>query len=234
MGKIFDIKNISKVYRSNSIETYALNSLSLEIYEGEFLVILGQSGAGKSTLLNVLSGIDKVDEGKIKFYGEEISNYNDNELTTYRKNNVGFVFQFYNLIQSLSVEENLKILQKICDETLDSTEILSQVGLQNHLKKIPSKLSGGEQQRVSIARALYKKPNVLFCDEPTGALDSQTSEQVLNLIKDFNKKYNMTVILVTHNPLISKLGDRVIEMKDGKIFNISKNGESDKVDDLKW
>lgn len=233
MKKLYDIKNISKIYKNSAKDVYALNNVSLEIFEGEFLVILGQSGAGKSTLLNVLSGIDTVEIGNIIFNGEDISKYSDKELTKYRKNYVGFVFQFYNLIQSLNVEENLKILEKICSDTLDSNEILELVGLKQHAKKIPSKLSGGEQQRVAIARALFKKPRVLFCDEPTGALDSKTSEQVLKVIKNFNKKYNMTIILVTHNNLISKLGDRVVEVHDGEILKITKNNDIKETGEIK-
>ncbi len=231
---LFDIKNIVKIYSSGSGDVKALDNMSLKIHDGEFVVILGQSGAGKSTLLNVLSGIDNVSSGSILFNGQEISSFNEKDLTDYRRENIGFIFQFYNLIHSLSVEENLKIMNKICDNTLDVNEVLKLVGLEKHAKKIPAKLSGGEQQRVAIARGLYKNPKVLFCDEPTGALDTETGVQILSAIKDFNKRFNTTVILVTHNRLISEIAGRIIEVKDGKILSDVINKNVKDVKDLQW
>lgn len=216
-------KNVSKIYENGSKKTYALNDVSFELQRGEFVVILGQSGAGKSTLLNILGGIDSLSTGEFIVNDTPLSTMKENDLAGYRANEIGFIFQFYNLIPTLTVYENIALMKDIKDDILSPVTILERVGLKSHLKKFPSQLSGGEQQRVSIARAVTKNPEILLCDEPTGALDSETGRTVLQLIQDICKEYRKTAIIVTHNANIAKAADKVIRLKNGKIVDIIVN-----------
>ncbi len=200
------------------VEVHALNGVSFEAYEGEFIVILGPSGSGKSTLLNIIGGMDKATSGEVLYRDKDLTKYTDKELTAFRRNNVGFVFQFYNLMANLTSKENVELATEICEDPLDIEKILSDVGLMDRMDHFPSQLSGGEQQRVAIARAVAKNPDVLFCDEPTGALDFQTGISILKLLCDINKKYNKTVIVITHNSSIAEIANRVIKMRSGKII----------------
>ncbi len=227
-------KNATKMYQSGAKHTLALNEVSFEIEDGEFVVILGQSGAGKSTLLNILGGIDCLSSGEILVNNMPLSKMKENELARYRANDIGFIFQFYNLIPTLTVYENIALMRDIKDDILDPVAILDRVGLKHHLKKFPSQLSGGEQQRVSIARAIVKNPEILLCDEPTGALDSETGCMVLQLIQDVCQEYHKTAIIVTHNANIAKAADRVIRMKNGQILNVTVNEKPMNIKELEW
>lgn len=227
-------KNATKMYQSGARHTLALNEVSFEIEDGEFVVILGQSGAGKSTLLNILGGIDCLSSGEILVNNMSLSKMKENELARYRANDIGFIFQFYNLIPTLTVYENIALMRDIKDDILDPVAILDRVGLKHHLKKFPSQLSGGEQQRVSIARAIVKNPEILLCDEPTGALDSETGCMVLQLIQDVCREYHKTAIVVTHNANIAKAADRVIRVKNGQILDVTINEKPMSIKELEW
>lgn len=216
-------KNVTKMYQNGAKHILALNEVSFEAGAGEFVVILGQSGAGKSTLLNILGGIDSLSSGEILVNNMPLSKMKENELARYRANDIGFIFQFYNLIPSLTVYENVALMRDIKDDILDPVAILDRVGLKRHLKKFPSQLSGGEQQRVSIARAIVKNPEILLCDEPTGALDSETGCMVLQLIQDVCREYHKTAVVVTHNENTAKAADRVIRVKNGQILDVTVN-----------
>jgi putative ABC transport system ATP-binding protein len=224
---IIKTENLTKTYKIGHIETHALENINLEIEEGEIIVILGPSGSGKTTLLNLLSGLDKQTKGKIYFEGKEISKYSDSKMTRFRKKNLGFIFQTYNLLEHLNVEENILVGKKLGDKKIDIKELMKTVGLKRHSKKAIYQLSGGEQQRVSIARALAKNPKVMFCDEPTGALDEKTGKIVLETLIEANKKYNTTMIIITHNPGIAYIGDRIIKMNSGHIIKEEKNKRMD-------
>ena len=215
--EFIEVKNLTKKYVSGNIEVTAVDDISFEIKKGEIVVIVGASGAGKTTLLNILGGMDNLTYGQVIIDGKDISNYNDSQLTEYRRNDIGFVFQFYNLIQNLNAIENVELATQICTNTLNPEMVLEQVGLSNRIKNFPSQLSGGEQQRVAIARAIAKNPKILLCDEPTGALDYKTGKEVLKLLQDTANKNNMTVIIITHNQAIAPMANRVIKMKSGKI-----------------
>ena len=216
---IVEFKNVSRVYQSGDHTLRALDHLEMKLEEGKFVVILGPSGAGKSTLLNLLGGLDSPTEGKIYVRGKDISTLSDDELADYRASTVGFVFQFYNLIPTLTVHENVALVKEIAPDSLSATEMIAKVGLSDHLKNFPSELSGGEQQRVSIARALAKNPKILLCDEPTGALDSETGVLVLKLLLNMARDYGKTIIIVTHNQNIARMADVVIRVKNGKIIS---------------
>ena len=236
MEKIVELKNVSKVYNTGEKEFKALDGVNLAINKGEFVVILGPSGAGKSTLLNLIGGMDTPTEGSIKIDGEEISKYNENQLSDYRAENIGFIFQFYNILPTLTVLENVELVKDIVKNGNDSKEAIKAVGLEEHMNKFPNQLSGGEQQRVSIARAIAKNPKLLLCDEPTGALDSKTGVEVLKLLKkqcDGNNGAN-TVIIVTHNSLFAEIADTVIRVKNGKIESVTPNENPKKIDEVKW
>lgn len=236
MKNIVEIKNVSKIYKIGEKEFKALDNIDLSINQGEFVVILGPSGAGKSTLLNLIGGMDKPTEGSIKIDGEEISKYNENQLSEYRAENIGFIFQFYNILPTLTVLENVELVKDVVKNGNDSKEALKAVGLEKHMNKFPNQLSGGEQQRVSIARAIAKNPKLLLCDEPTGALDSKTGVEVLKLLKkqcDENNGAN-TVIIVTHNSLFADIADTVIRVKNGKIESVAVNENPKKIDEVKW
>ena len=236
MENIVELKNVSKTYKLGDNEFKALDNVDLEIKKGEMVVVLGPSGAGKSTLLNLIGGMDIPTSGTVVIDGENISKYNENKLSDYRANNVGFIFQFYNILPSLTVKENVDLVKDITKNTISTEEALKAVGLFEHSKKFPNQLSGGEQQRVSIARAVAKNPKLLLCDEPTGALDSKTGVEVLKLLKkqcDGNNGAN-TVIIVTHNTLIADIADTVIHVKNGKIESVIKNENPKKIDEVKW
>ncbi len=220
---IVEFQNVSKIYTVGDYEYKALNNANIKFDEGKFIVILGPSGAGKSTFLNLLGGLDTPSSGKIIVDGMDISKLNEDELASYRANKVGFVFQFYNLIPTLTVHENVRLVQEISKNYLSATDMLEEVGLKNHAKKFPSELSGGEQQRVSIARALSKNPKILLCDEPTGALDSETGVLVLKLLLKMAKERNKTIIIVTHNQNIAKIADMVVHIRSGEITSIENN-----------
>jgi len=233
MQNIIELKNVKKTYIVGEQKFNALDGINIKINQGEFVVILGPSGAGKSTLLNLLGGMDKVTSGDILIGDENIADYNDKELTKYRASDVGFIFQFYNIMPTLTVEENVNLIKDVTSTTKDSIEVLKSVGLLKHKNKFPGELSGGEQQRVSIARAIMKDPKMLLCDEPTGALDSKTGVDILKLLKKQSDE-ETTVILVTHNSLIADIADRVIRIKNGKVESNEINKHPKNIDEVKW
>ena len=236
MEKIVELKNVSKSYKIGEKEFKALNSINLSIKKGELVVILGPSGAGKSTLLNLIGGMDSPTSGEVIIDGENISNYNENQLSNYRAENIGFIFQFYNILPTLTVLENVDLVKEIVKNPIDSKEALKDVGLIEHVSKFPNQLTGGEQQRVSIARAIAKNPKLLLCDEPTGALDSKTGVQVLKILKEQCDRNNgaNTVIIVTHNSLFAEIADTVIRVKNGQIESVESNNNPKKIDEVKW
>jgi len=231
---LIEVKHIVKAYGEGDGLTYALNDVSLTVYEGDFLVILGESGCGKSTLLNSLGGIDSVDSGSILVRGRDISGFSDNEITMYRRNNVGFVFQFFNLITDLTAYQNVTLAPGSDKNRANVEHILDLVGILSKKDKYPRQLSGGQQQRVSIARALNKKSDMLLCDEPTGALDEASGREVLRLLKKLNKEEGKTIILVTHASEVAKMADRVVRMKDAKIIEEYTNEKQADVDEVGW
>ncbi len=236
MKNIVELKNVSKIYKTGEKEFKALDNIDLSINKGEFVVILGPSGAGKSTLLNLIGGMDTPTEGTIRIDGEDISKYNENQLSEYRAENIGFIFQFYNILPTLTVLENVELIRDVVKNGNDCKEAIKAVGLEKHMNKFPNQLSGGEQQRVSIARAIAKNPKLLLCDEPTGALDSKTGVEVLKLLKkqcDGNNGAN-TVIIVTHNSLFSEIADTIIRVKNGKIESVTSNENPKNIDEVKW
>ena len=234
MSTIIEFKNVDKVYKSGDHILKAMDSVNFTIDEGEFVVILGPSGAGKSTLLNLLGGLDTVTSGEIIVNGNHVEEFSDNQLTSYRAKNVGFIFQFYNLIPNLTALENVELMKDIVDVDIDGLAVLDSVGLSDHASQFPAQLSGGEQQRVSIARAVAKRPTMLLCDEPTGALDSKTGVLILNLLQDMSNNMNTTVVIVTHNAILAEAADKVIRIKNGQIESIVLNENPKKVTDLEW
>ena len=233
MQKII-VKNGSKVYGENSSKVIANDNMSFEISEGEFVVILGPSGAGKSTLLNIIGGMDNASEGSINVFGKEIVGLNEDQLTKYRREDIGFVFQFYNLIPNLTVLENVELAGQIVKQPKKASEILKLVGLENRMDNFPSQISGGEQQRVAIARAIAKNPKLLLCDEPTGALDYRTGKNILNILKNYSVDEKKTVIIITHNSSIAEAADKVIEIYDAKVKKVIQNSSPKSIDEIEW
>lgn len=230
------LRNVSKIYNVGEKEYRALDHVDLDIEEGKLVVILGPSGAGKSTLLNLIGGMDTPSEGEVIVNGENITGYSENKLSDFRAKSVGFIFQFYNILPSLTVKENVELINEIVKDHLDAAEALEDVGLSEHMYKFPNQLSGGEQQRVSIARAIAKNPALLLCDEPTGALDSQTGVMILKILKKQTTKErgNNTVIIVTHNALIADIADVVVRVKNGRIKSVEKNLNPANIDEVQW
>ena len=226
--------DVGKTYRTGEVEINALHDVNFEIEKGELVVIVGPSGAGKTTLLNILGGMDTLSTGKVFLDGHEISGLNKKQLTDYRRHDVGFVFQFYNLIGNLTALENVELANQICKDPLDAEQILSDVGLEARMKNFPSQLSGGEQQRVAIARALAKNPKLLLCDEPTGALDYQTGKAILQLLQDTGRRTGMTVIIITHNGALTAMADRVIKVRSGTISSVSINETPQNIAEIEW
>ena len=229
---VFD--HVCKTYQMGDVRIEALKDASFTIDEGEICVIVGQSGAGKTTLLNILGGMDRLTSGHVLLAGEDVADYSRKRLTTYRRHEVGFVFQFYNLLPNMTALENVQIASQLCKDPLPADEVLRQVGLGERMQNFPAQLSGGEQQRVAIARALAKRPKLLLCDEPTGALDSKTGVQVLSLLTDVCRTHNATVVIITHNAMIAPLGNRVIRVKNGGIESIETCEHPARVEDIAW
>lgn len=234
MEPIVQMHQIRKYYKMGEVTIKAVDGIDFVIEKGEFAVIVGPSGAGKTTVLNILGGMDTSDEGTILVDGEDISKFTDRQLTTYRRNDIGFVFQFYNLVPNLTALENVELASQICKNPLDASSVLEDVGLKDRMHNFPAQLSGGEQQRVAIARALAKNPKLLLCDEPTGALDYQTGKAILKLLQDTCRSKGMTVVVITHNLAISPMADRVIRIKNGMVSEMTVNDSPTSVELIEW
>ncbi|GMK38874.1 ABC transporter ATP-binding protein [Paenibacillus sp. CCS19] len=234
MNKLIEFKQVKKQYRIGEVTINALDGVDFSIAEGEFVVILGASGAGKSTILNILGGMDTASSGQVLVGGQDITRYKDRQLTVYRGEQVGFVFQFYNLIPNLNALENVEFATEVCSDHLDAKVVLDQVGLRDRARSFPSQLSGGEQQRVAIARAVAKNPLLLLCDEPTGALDYVTGKSVLKLLQDLNRDTKKCVVLVTHNTAIAPIADKVIKVRSGRIESITYNPNKQSIEGIEW
>ena len=234
MKNYITFKDVKKVYKMGEVEIEALSGVNFSIDKGEFVVVAGASGAGKSTVLNILGGMDTASSGTISVGGNEIRNYNNKELITYRRHDIGFVFQFYNLVQNLTAIENVELATQICENPLDVHEVLEAVGLGHRKNNFPAQMSGGEQQRVAIARALAKNPKLLLCDEPTGALDYNTGKAILKLLQDTCRNMGMTVVMITHNLAIAPMGDKVIHVRNGKVSSIEINENPTPVERIEW
>lgn len=234
MEKYVELRDVRKIYQMGEVKISAADGIDFCVGKGEFAVVVGASGAGKTTVLNILGGMDTATSGKVLVDGENITKLNQRELTAYRRDDIGFVFQFYNLIPNLTALENVELALQICKEPLDARQVLEEVGLGDRMENFPAQLSGGEQQRVSIARALAKNPKLLLCDEPTGALDYHTGKAILKLLQDTCRKQGMTVILITHNLAIAPMADRVIHMKNGKVEKVVENIDPVPVETIEW
>lgn len=234
MSSFVELKNVYKRYKMGEVTITASNGVSFTIEKGEFAVVVGSSGAGKTTILNILGGMDSCDEGEVIVDGKDVAKLSPKELIEYRRYDIGFVFQFYNLVQNLTAKENIELATQITKDAYDPIEVLKEVGLEDRINNFPSQLSGGEQQRVSIARALAKKPKLLLCDEPTGALDYNTGKNILKLLHDTCRNNNMTVILITHNQAITPMADRIIKMKNSKVESITLNENPMPVENIEW
>lgn len=234
MSAYIEFRNVRKIYKTGEVEIAALSGVDFEIEKGEFCVIVGASGAGKTTILNILGGMETLTSGSVWLDGVEISALKKRALTTYRRYDVGFVFQFYNLVQNLTAKENVELAAQICKDTLDASEVLEKVGLGDRMKNFPAQLSGGEQQRVAIARALAKNPKLLLCDEPTGALDYNTGKAVLKLLQDTCRSTGMTVVVITHNQALSAMADRIITVKNGTVADMRLNSDIKDVAEIEW
>lgn len=234
MAGFVTLKDVRKIYKMGEVEIRAVDGIDFEIEKGEFAVIVGPSGAGKTTVLNILGGMDTATSGLVQIDGTDITRFKARQLTSYRRDDIGFVFQFYNLIQNLTALENVELALQICKDPLDAEIVLKEVGLGNRMKNFPAQLSGGEQQRVSIARALAKNPKILLCDEPTGALDYNTGKAILKLLQDTCREKGVTVVLITHNSAIAPMADRVIHIKNGKVSKILKNDHPVPVETIEW
>jgi len=231
---LIEFKNIVKSYTMGDITINASDGVDFEVNKGEFVVIVGASGAGKTTILNILGGMDSPTSGSIIVDGENISRYDEKKLTEYRRDDIGFVFQFYNLVQNLTALENVEIATQICKNPLDAQNVLERVGLGERMSNFPSQLSGGEQQRVAIARAIAKNPKLLLCDEPTGALDYKTGKSILALLREMCETYQMTVIVITHNSALAPMADRVIHLRSGKVYQMELNDNPTPIEDIEW
>ncbi|MDD6277385.1 MAG: ABC transporter ATP-binding protein [Mycoplasma sp.] len=229
-----EFKKVNKVYKMGEVEIKALNNTSFEIEKGQLICILGPSGAGKTTCLNILGGMDRLTSGNVIVDGKIINDLSEKQLIKYRRNDIGFVFQFYNLIQNMTVIENVELATQLCKNSLDPSDILDKVGLKNRKNNFPAQLSGGEQQRVAIARAICKNPKLLLCDEPTGALDYKTGKQILKLLQDTCRNEQMTVIIITHNSAISPMADKVIKFKNGTVSDVIINEKPKNIEDIEW
>ena len=227
-------ENVGKVYKTGDVEVRALHNVSFEIEKGEICVVVGQSGAGKTTLLNILGGMDTLTEGHVLLDGRDISTLNEKQMATYRRFDIGFVFQFYNLIPNLTAVENIEIASQLSKDPLDSMAVMKQVGLADRALNFPAQLSGGEQQRVAIARALAKNPKLLLCDEPTGALDYETGKAILKLLQDTCRKSGMTVVIITHNSALTAMADRVVKIKNGTVASVSINENPESIENIEW
>ena len=234
MSKYIEFKDVKKIYKMGEVEIAALNGVNFSVDKGECVVIVGASGAGKSTILNILGGMDTATSGQIIVDGKRIDNYRDRDLITYRRYDIGFVFQFYNLVQNLTAKENVELATQICENPLDIDDIMKEVGLEDRKDNFPAQLSGGEQQRVAIARALAKNPKLLLCDEPTGALDYNTGKAILKLLQRTCREMGMTVIIITHNSAITPMGDKVIKVKNGMIESITENENPVPIERIEW
>ena len=234
MSGFVTLEGVKKIYRMGEVEIMAAAGIDFEIQKGEFAVVVGPSGAGKTTVLNILGDMDTASEGKVIVDGEDIAGYSQKQLTAYRRDDIGFVFQFYNLIPNLTALENVELALQICKNPMDAAQVMEEVGLGDRLDNFPAQLSGGEQQRVSIARALAKNPKLLLCDEPTGALDYNTGKSILKLLQDTCREKGMTVILITHNSAIAPMADRVIKIKNGKVSRIIRNEHPVSVETIEW
>lgn len=228
------LENVRKVYHVGEVDIEALRDASFTVKKGELVVVVGESGAGKTTLLNILGGMDKLTSGRVVLDGKEISKMNLKELTQYRRYDIGFVFQFYNLVQNLTAIENVSLATQICKDPLDAAEVLKAVGLEHRMDNFPGQLSGGEQQRVAIARALAKNPKLLLCDEPTGALDYNTGKAILKLLQDQARETGMTVIIITHNKALTPMADRVISVKNGSVVSVKTNKKPASIESIEW
>ncbi|MEO8376315.1 MAG: ABC transporter ATP-binding protein [Candidatus Sumerlaeota bacterium] len=231
---LISVRDAARIFNLGEVTVPALRNASIDIYEGEFLIVLGPSGSGKSTLLNLVGGMDRASSGQVLFRGEDLTQKTDNQLTMYRRNQVGFVFQFYNLVPTLTALENIQVATEIVPDPMDAMECLRMVGLENRASHFPSQMSGGEQQRVAIARAIAGNPALLLCDEPTGALDMKTGKDVIALLIRLNVELKKTVVMITHNPGFSGIGERIATLKDGEIVSVSENGMRKGVEDIDW
>lgn len=234
MAEYVVLEDVKKVYRMGEVEIKALDGISFDVNEGEFVIVVGPSGAGKTTVLNILGGMDTATSGNVYVDGNKVSNYRGKKLITYRREDVGFVFQFYNLMQNLTALENVELATQICKNPIDASKVLDEVGLSDRKNNFPAQLSGGEQQRVAIARALAKNPKLLLCDEPTGALDYVTGKAILKLLQDTCRQKKMTVIIITHNTAITPMADRVIHIRNGKVQKIVENDNPMSIEDIEW
>lgn len=234
MSSFIELKDVTKIYHMGEVDIKALDGVSFSIEKGEFVVVIGPSGAGKSTVLNILGGMDAPTGGDVIVDGSNISGYTERQLTTYRRYDIGFVFQFYNLVQNLTAVENVELATQICKNPFDPLTVIKKVGLEDRAENFPAQLSGGEQQRVAIARALAKNPKILLCDEPTGALDYNTGKSILKLLQDTCREMKMTVIVITHNSAITPMADRIIKIRNGKIAGVSMNENRVPVERIEW
>lgn len=234
MAAFVTLRDVRKEYRMGEVLIKASDGISFELEKGEFVAIVGPSGAGKTTVLNMLGGMDTCDSGEIIVDGQDIARLKKKEITRYRRYDIGFVFQFYNLVQNLTAKENVELATQICRDAADAAQMLEKVGLEDRMDNFPAQLSGGEQQRVSIARALAKKPKLLLCDEPTGALDYQTGKHILKLLQDTCRRDGMTVVVITHNSAIAPMADRVIEIKNSKVHGVRMNAHPEPVEQIEW